>query len=168
MPKQIEIPDEFLKAIGMVVVRWNHLELIINLFLIHLMGKEIYENRSHIVFAHMAFPQKLDVLGALAEEAIKTPRYSNLAKYKETVLPLLKQAQVGRNFAIHSIWGIRDGKVMRASISARGSFKFVWVVGTLEEIEKASQSIEDARRELSALASPAWKESIRIHKEGKT
>jgi len=133
--------------------------------LIYLLGKSIYEDRSHIVLAHMAFPQKFDVLSALAKEAGKIPEYSAVAKYIETVLPLLKKAQSGRNRIIHSIWGVKNGKVMRASISARGTFKFSWTDAPLEEIESALQSIEDARERLYALASSDWQESIRRHKE---
>lgn len=167
MPEIFNIPDEYTNAIGAVVVRWNHLELIVNLFLIHLLGKEIFENRSHVVFAHMAFPQKLDVMGALVEELVNVPEYVGLQKYKSEVQPLLKKAQSGRNSVIHSMWGMKDGKVMRASISARGSLKFTWTVADLNEIAVTIQSIEDARARLSELATADWKKSIRIRKEGK-
>jgi hypothetical protein len=168
MPEIFNLPDEYLKAIGTVTVRWNHLELIVNLFLIHLLGKQIFEDRSHIVFAHMAFPQKLDILGALVEEMVKLPQYSSLKKFKSEVRPLLGAAQSGRNSVIHSMWGMKDGKVTKASISARGSLKFSWTPASLKEIEVTIQSIEAARVALSDLASPEWKESIRIRKEGKT
>lgn len=161
------IPDEYLRSIGMVTVRWNHLEQIINLFLIHLLGNEIFDDRSHIVFAHMAFPQKVDVLSALVEKMVVLPQYSSLSNYKARVRPLLKAAQDGRNSIIHAMWGMKDGITTRASITARGSLKFTWTVATLKEIEAVIQAIEDARVALSDLASPEWNESIRIRKEGK-
>ncbi len=166
MPNIPNLPEEHLSAIGKVVIRWNHLEQIVNLFLIHLLGKEIFDDRSHIVFAHMAFPQKLDALGALVEETVKLPRYASLKNYKTAVLPLLRAAQVGRNSVIHSFWGMKEGIATRASIKARGSLKFTWGVATLKEIEAVIQAIEDARVALSDLASPEWKESIRIRREG--
>jgi hypothetical protein len=168
MPKFPEVPDEYLKAIGEVTVRWNYLEQMVNLFLIHLLGKSIAEDRSHIVFAHMAFPQKMDVMGALVEELSKLGKPIAWTEYKSTVQPILKKAQSGRNMVIHSLWGKHEGKVKRASISARGSLKFSWIETTLQEIEDVTQSIEEARATLSALAGPDWKESIRLHKVGKT
>ena len=116
----------------------------------------------------MAFPQKLDVLGALAEELIKSGNAPVWEQYKLVVLPLLREAQSARNKVIHSIWGMKDGWLTRASISARGSFKFSHTAVTLEEIEAAIKAIKDARRELSALASPEWLELIRSRKEDKT
>jgi hypothetical protein len=63
---------------------------------------------------------------------------------------------------------MKGGEVTKASIFARGSLKFSWAEVPLEEIEAASQSIERAREGLSKLATPEWKESIRVRKEGKT
>jgi hypothetical protein len=168
MPEIPNLPDEYLCAIGLVTVRWNHLEQIVNLFLIHLLGNEIFDDRSHIVFAHMAFPQKVDVLSALVEKMVVIPQYSSLKKYKTEVRPLLKAAQDGRNSIIHALWGMKDGIATRASITARGSLKFRWTVANLKEIEVVIKAIEDARLALSDLASPEWKESIRIHKEDKS
>ena len=172
MPSADWIPTEYLRAIGEVNVRWNDLDGLINVFLICLLGKSIYEERSHIVFAHMAFPQKLDVLGALVEEVINRRGYSKLKKYKATVLPLLKNAQKGRNLVIHSDWTMRGGEVVRTSVSARGSFKFSSTIATLEEIEAVIQLIEKARSEMFALVKPDWAKATsrlkRSRKEGKT
>jgi hypothetical protein len=168
MPEIPNLPDEHLRAIGLVTVRWNHLEQIVNLFLIHLLGKSIDDERSHIVFAHMAWPQKVDVLSALVEKVLVLPTYSSLKNYKPVVLPLLKAAQNGRNSITHGLWGTLNGLPTKASITARGSLKFTWTEANLKEIEAVTQAIEDARVALSALASDEWKESIRIRKEGST
>jgi hypothetical protein len=50
---------------------------------------------------------------------------------------------------------MKDGKLMRASITARGSLKLVWVAMTLTEIEAAKESIALAYRALSELIFPA-------------
>jgi hypothetical protein len=168
MPEIPNLPDEYLRAIGLVTVRWNHLEQIVNLFLIHFLGKSIDDDRSHIVFAHMAWPQKVNALSALVEKVIVLPRYSNLQSYKPIVLPLLNAAQNGRNSIIHGLWGMLGSIPTRASIKARGSLEFTWSEVTLKDIEAVIQAIEDARVALSGLASPEWKESIRIRKEGNT
>ena len=153
MPNKVidEIPPDYLQAIGKVVVSWNQLDIGVNLLLIFFLGKDIKHNRSHIVFAHMAFPQKLDVMGALVEDLIKQPGNKYLEAYKLTVLPLLKQAQGARNSVVHAMWGAKSGKVRKAFMSARGTFKFSWTVADLKEIQIASQQIESAYQSLISL-----------------
>ncbi|MGP8268966.1 MAG: hypothetical protein ACLQLH_02770 [Terracidiphilus sp.] len=173
MPTDNRFPEEYATAIGLVVISWNRLEFLLNMFLIHLLGKDVYDVRAHTVFTHMAFPQKLDVLGALAEEkATKRGSSPRLKKCKATLLPLLKKAQAGRNWVIHSDWTAQDRKVTRASMSARGSFKFAEIATTLKEIEAVKQSIDKAYKELVPLAGPPWTKARRREmsrrKEGRT
>ena len=148
-----EIPVEYLIAIGEVTVRWNRLEMSINTLLIHWLGKDINERRSHVIFTHMSFPQKLDVMGSLVEELVKDPKYNHLKACKSKVIPLLREAQSGRNMVIHSMWGVKDGTVMKASITARGLLKLSWTIGRLEEIEKTKRLIDKMDEILIALVS---------------
>ena len=63
MPSKVnlltDIPQEFLRAIGEVVVSWNYLEQILNYLLIDLLGKDLFDHKPHVVFAHMALPRRL-------------------------------------------------------------------------------------------------------------
>lgn len=167
-----KLPTEYLAAIGSVVASWNDLEFELNMLLIHLLGKETVEPRSHVAFAHMSFPQRLDVLGALAQEVSDDPKYAHAKNCADSLLPLLKQAQKIRNQIIHSDWGIKNGKVSRVSISARGTFKFSGIPVKLEEIEKATITIEKARDTIHSLIDPFVRADIlrwsRRHKRGKT
>jgi hypothetical protein len=152
MPDVLDkIPAEFLKAIGEVVVAWNRMEFELVVILIHWLGKDIGENRSHVIFAHTAFPQKLDIMGALVEELVKDPRNAHLEACKTKVIPLLKEAQAGRNTVIHSMWGEFNGGVLKASITARGSLKFSSSITKIEEIENVKRKIEKADESLVAL-----------------
>lgn len=166
MPKFLDVPDEYLRAIGEVTVRWNHLEQILHMFLSDLLGYDIVDERAVIVFAHMAFPQKLDIFSALAEKLATTPEYPSLKEFKENVLPILKQAQTSRNSVIHSVWLFKDAKVTRGSISARGSLKFSETEMTIEEIKATSRLIEDARARLTKLATSEMLASILARKVG--
>jgi hypothetical protein len=148
------IPDEYLKAIGGITVHWNYLEMVVNLILIHLLGNKVMDERSHIIFAHTSFPQRMDILSALVEQVQKLPQYSRFQEYRSKVQPLLKAAQTSRNSIIHSFWGMKEGKLTRSSISARGSLKFSSVTVTLEEIEDAQKSIAAAYKSLSELIVP--------------
>ena len=61
-----ELPDEFLLALGRIVVAWNKLES----HLLHTMAMAIIKDwsmyeRAVAPFVHASFPQKLDALGAI-------------------------------------------------------------------------------------------------------
>jgi hypothetical protein len=150
MPEQQEqIPDEYLKAIGRVVVEWNQLESILDLCLIRLLGKELTDPRSHIVFTHMAYPQKMDALKALIGE-VKIPDGSTLGRYGDEVQPLLKNASEARNKIMHSKWGVINGKVHRSMIRAKGALKMSLVSVSIDEIIEACNQIAAAGEALSA------------------
>ncbi len=160
-------PADYLSAIGEVNVRWNDLEFLITLSMILLLGQDIYDEKAYIVFAHMTFPQKLDVLGALAEQMMNKRGYSRFKKFKSHVLPLLKKAQQGRNSIIHSDWTSRSGTMVKTSISARGSFKFSSEVVALKEILAVNQSIEEARMGLFDFVNPMWTRARRREARGR-
>ena len=145
---QEKVPTEYLAAIGEVTVTWNSLEGLLHLCLIKLLGKELTDGRSHAVFAHMNFPQRLDVLGALIGEVIDVSSSHPLGAYKNKIYPLLKDAQNRRNIISHSIWGVEGGKVHISSVSARGSVKVKQQPITLAEVQVASAAIKKAGLEL--------------------
>lgn len=159
-------PDEFLAAIGKVAIRWNRFEQILNLLLIHMLGKNVMEDRSHIVFAHMAFPQKLDIFGALAE-ALINGGYPWVDEQRTKIIPALKDAQARRNKIIHSVWGMKSGKVVSSSISARGSLKVSWTDRKMEDLNGAIQSIEDAEKLLEKMAWLFGKYANHLRSRGK-
>ncbi len=137
-----DIPDEYLAEIGRVTVRWNRLESLMDLCLIELLGKSMLEGRSLVLFTHMAFPQKMDIMGALIIECLTNPTYGWLSRYKQDVAPLLGDAAKKRNMVIHSKWSSDpDGTVGRSEISARGKLKMERHQASLKEIEAASASI---------------------------
>lgn len=163
MPHMLDdMPPEYLKAIGDVVVRWNHLEQLLNNILGGLLANDPNDIRAKIVFAHMAFPQKLDIMASIAEEYLKNPANSFLEMYKPA-MPLLRQAQVDRNLVIHSMWGFFDGQVMRSLMTARGRFKFTWQPASIKEIQKASKSIDAARGSLRELL-PERREEVMMRR----
>lgn len=145
------LPDEYLIAIGRVAVSWNYLDFCVNLFMIHLLGVKVEDDRSHIIFTHTSFPQKLDILAALVETVKNSPHYAGFKDYKTRVQPLIETAQRGRNTVIHSQWAMRNGDVMRGSISARRSLKLTYVKSTVDEIETVHNSIVAAHDALVAL-----------------
>jgi hypothetical protein len=151
-----EPPAECLTEIGRVIVRWNLLESYLDFTLIKLLGKDITELRSHIVFTHMAVPQKLDVMSALVNEIVEShPKTSGPlnAAYKRAA-PLLKEAQRLRNDITHAKWGIGDdGSVKANKVSARGKLKVERRTMSIDEVIAASNAIYDA---VEALYEMAW------------
>jgi hypothetical protein len=170
-PQFPELPDEYLKEIAKVAVRWNFLESYLTLFLMYLFGKDVAEDRSQIIFAHLSFPQKVDALGALGEHTANDPDYANVQRCHDVLLPLLAEAQTKRNEYLHSVWRLfPDGTVSRNSIKARrGGLKFLGTVTPLNEIREAVASIQKAIDTIVDLASPAWTtafyDAVQRHKE---
>src|SRR5690349_2752599 len=87
-----EPPSEYLAEIGRVNVRWNMLESYLEFTLIKLLGKEISEGRSLVLFTHMAVPQKFDILSALVNEFTESSpaQYASLEASYKRAATLLK------------------------------------------------------------------------------
>ena len=150
-----DIPDEYLTEIGRVTTRWAILESVLDLCLMKLAGKDITDSRSLIIFNHMAFPMKLDVLGALVNELL--PGYPGLAGYP-SVLQSLKQAQEKRNMVAHSKWGVNATNPAQVEISrltARGKLKTSVTPISLDEIKAAANLVIDAAQNLYVLVTQA-------------
>ena len=150
-----ELPAEYLTEIGRVTVRWNLLESYLNFTLIKFLGKDFTEPRSHIVFTHMAVPQKLDALSALVNEIVEShPKTSAPlnAAYRRAA-PLLKEAQRLRNDITHAKWSVGDdGSVKANKVSARGKLKFELRTMSIDEVIAASNAIYDAAEALYEMA----------------
>ena len=145
-----DIPDEYLTEIGRVTTRWAILEGVLDLCLAKLTGKEITDPRSLIIFNHMAFPMKLDVLGALVSELL--PGYPKLSAFP-SVHQKLKQAQEKRNLIAHSRWGVHPetGQIEYSRLTARGKLKTSVTPISLDEVKAAAESVTDAAQALYLL-----------------
>jgi len=148
-----DIPDKYLIEIGRVTTRWAVLESILDLSLMKLCGKDITDPRSLIIFNHMAFPMKLDILGALVSELIAN--HPGLSEFS-SVLNLLKQAQEKRNFISHSKWGLDEqNRVEISRVTARGKLKTMIMPISAEEIKTSADLIREASHRLFYLVKNA-------------
>jgi hypothetical protein len=145
-----DIPTEYLIEIGRVSTRWGILESTIDLCLMNLAGKDILDPRSLIIFNHMAFPMKIDVMGALVSQL--QPTYPDLSGFPP-VLQLLKQAQEQRNRVVHSKWGSDEpgGQVTISRLTARGKLKTSVTPISVEEVRAAADLITKAAHDLYIL-----------------
>lgn len=142
----VNIPDDYLIAIGKVCVQWSTLEGIMEMMIAKLAGFELYDNRSKIMISHMAWPMRVDILSAMAGELAEThPRLKDYPK----LLELLKKAQQGRNQIVHGMWGSDEGgNVLRLQATARGKLKLSMDAVTLKEIHAILEDIKIAGTEL--------------------
>lgn len=142
-PPQEYIPEAYLTAIGQVCVNWGRLETVVDLAIARLAAFDIYDPRGAIITAHMTWPLKMDVLEAFAA----TPRigHPGLAKFPD-VKPLLKKAQDGRNRVVHGQWGEKDGKVLKARLTARGKLRSSLDEIAVTDIEGIAADIFQAGR----------------------
>lgn len=126
------IPDPYLTAIGKVCVNWGRLEAAVDLAIGRLAAFDVLDPRGAIITAHMTWPLKMDVMEALVT-ALRAD-YPYLANF-DVAKPLLKKAQEGRNRVVHGTWGKKDGKVVKARMTARGKLRSSLDPITVADIE---------------------------------
>jgi hypothetical protein len=137
------LPDEYLREIGLISVRWNQLELVIQMGLIKLLGKDFNDPRSHIPFVHMTLPHRLEVLRSLVQEYAKGYGGTFLQEY-EVIARKLETVKKQRNNLVHASWLTEsEGKVSRMSMSAHGTFKHIHTRSSLKELKAVTDSIID-------------------------
>lgn len=141
------LPDEYLTEIGRVCYQWSVLEGMFDLWLAKLVGLEISDLRSKALFAHMAFPLKLDLFGSFANYL--KPHFPNLSEHKN-VLSSLRRAQDSRNLVVHAMWAMDESgehaNVLR--LTARGEIKPSTKKVTLEELRAIPEQIKQTTLEL--------------------
>jgi hypothetical protein len=135
----INLPDEYLIAIGKVNVQWGMLETIVDLAIGTLGGFQLYDPRSAIMTAHMTWPLKMDVLESLVTALAVD--HQHLSPKFQISKPLLKKAQEGRNRIIHGQWGYEDGKASKLRATARGKLKTSIDPITVSEIEGIAKDV---------------------------
>jgi hypothetical protein len=136
--KDTAVPAPYLEAIGKVCIHWALLESIVDVALSKLAGFALEDSRGAIVTAHMSWPQKMDVLSAIVDAFLAD--HPHLARF-ESVKPLLKKAQEGRNRVVHGQWGVLDGKVHKLRLTARGKLKTSIEPIALDEIHAVALDI---------------------------
>jgi hypothetical protein len=115
------------------------------MMIVKLADMDINDPRSKIMVNHMAWPMRVDIFGALADQLVAdNPRLKDYP----TVISLLKKAQEGRNRIVHGFWGLEDGKVTALRVTARGKLKFSMQEVALQEIEGIFQDINVANAAL--------------------
>jgi hypothetical protein len=119
-PPLVDIPDDYVLRIGKINVAWGALETIVDLVLARLAGFEENDPRGPIIFTHMTWPLKMDILGALVHaHGPAQPSAAEFASAKR----LFAAAQRRRNNTSHGMWAYDDGKVFKATVTARGELK---------------------------------------------
>jgi len=148
IPDSPIVPDEYLREIGRTAVYWNNLEsLLHHALILALLGDFSSDGRAVAVFAHMAFPQKLDALSSMLR--IIDENLANI--YREQVQPLLKGSQEKRNAVIHQMWFTQPDGVKRFDIKARGKLKYTIRPVTAQEVLEVSKYIAKAHSALLEL-----------------
>ena len=73
----VTLPDAYLIGIGKVCVQWGNLEAVMELALTKLAGMDIWDTRPKIMISHMAWPMRMDIFAAMADQLVADhPRLS--------------------------------------------------------------------------------------------
>jgi hypothetical protein len=148
-----DLPDEYLREIGRVVVSWNRIEnLLHHTLVLALQDNFAQDARVIAVFAHMAFPQKLDTLRAMLLIS-QSSTGQVFIDYQEKIQPLLKTCQEKRNNILHQSWSVDNGIVQRFDIKARGVFKATRLDVSLADLADTTALMVEAQQLMFALVS---------------
>jgi len=142
------IPQSLMVEIGRIASLWTVLESLVNFSLGRLSDVDPLEPRQLILFEHLSFPQKLDILGALAsaEENSKIdPQELSQA------LHLVKRAQSERNRFLHNsvILDEENGQYFIMQMSARRRVKITTDPVSVESLRATVCVIDEAMRALT-------------------
>lgn len=151
--KTPELPDEFLREIGLIVVLWGDLEDVLHFVLVGaLLGRYPKDDfRAHVVFPHMSFPQKLDALSSMLRMIDDSPDGVS-KRYIAELYPLLKECQEKRNMVLHRTWVNRPERITMAQRKARGMYKNeAWTI-ELEDMQEISTLLRKTTSKLYALS----------------
>lgn len=149
--RTFDLPDEYLREIGRIAVSWNRLEsLLVHTLVVALQDKFAEDARVITVFAHMAFPQKLDTLRAMLLIS-QSSTGQVFIDYQEKIQPLLKTCQEKRNNILHQSWSVDNGTVQRFDMKARGVFKATRLGVSLEELMETTSLMVETHRSMFQL-----------------
>lgn len=142
MLRDLDIPDEYLRAIGRIAVEWNRIEGLIEQLITRLLGREWADERCLIVLTHMPMNLRLDALRSLLDlEAKRMQSTLYLQEFRTRVLPRLTDLQKRRNAMIHHRWYSKEGVVQKGNLTAHGSLHLTNRVVTLQEVESVHAEI---------------------------
>ena len=97
------LPDSYLLSLGTMIVRFNHLEAVIESVLIRCMGLDDLAPRSRIPFVEMKFAQRLECLQTLfGVIAMETLDLRLRDAYEKEIAPKLRGVNTRRNKFIHA------------------------------------------------------------------
>jgi len=172
MPKiegAMDVPDEYLREIGLVVVCFNSLEFLLHsaLILALLCDGDLDSNgRANSVVAAMGFDQKLNALESILRLADKTPPETKHPF--RAVRTLLEQAGVKRNIVSHHMWSAAGGNVHKSDVQVRkGMLNLVLDPVPLEELAAVALFISDARDALRKFCMARFFPNSEVSPEGK-
>jgi phosphopantetheinyl transferase (holo-ACP synthase) len=135
--EQIAVSDEYLMAIGRIMVNWNQLEAIFDLLVIKLMGCRLWDRRSHIPIVDMPFGTKIDIARSLAGvQAKKDQQFFD--KFMNETLPKITKLQEQRNAVAHYKWAIKDGAVWALRVKGKKKFTMTNSTVSLQTLHEAS------------------------------
>jgi len=142
----MDVPDEYLREIGLVIVLWSRLEHMLNASLILAMTGQYQDpdGRASAVFAHMAIEQKLNAL----ESMLRLIDRGLGEQFSRNILPQISQAKKARNAFVHHLWTGHDGSVHRSNIKARGKIEVEHEEISLKKLIKTAETISKVRDEL--------------------
>lgn len=144
-PSRPTLPEPYLIALGRVTYMWGGLESIMELAIAKFMGFTLHDIRAAVVVAHMAWPQRMDVLETMIN--LHKDEYPHLKAFPDVKIKL-KKAQDGRNRLMHVKLVMDNDKVRMLRFSSRGKVKMSSDELSISDIDDVYSDIGNASMDL--------------------
>jgi len=146
-----DIPDNYIKAIGLVTVSWARLDYCIDFLIWELLGLQDDEIKGLSVTNHLSFPMKYNIVSSLLEiwlsETSKIDVYNSIIETLDNADIL----RVKRNDFSHGAWQFKNNHLTSIKFSARGTLKADGISYKLEDIETLINDIQNCYDKLLKL-----------------
>lgn len=132
------LPDDFLKAIGLVIASASHTEQIMREFLGIMLGVDNIETEA--LGTHMSFPMKDDMIRAVVE--LNAPTASDVDQIDD-ILDDIREAMQLRNAVAHNEFAIHPEthEILSLRVKARGSLQTEFKAVTAEELNEIAAKV---------------------------
>jgi hypothetical protein len=134
----VNLPDDFLRAIGHVCAQFGSLEFLLGLMIQKVGCLPTNEPSGLIITNHMPFRLKLDIAKTLATS--KEDEFPQLKKFRELAVRI-QNLEGRRNKIVHGNWGHDQGTPLLIRATARGELKMQHERVRTEDVEKLAEDI---------------------------
>lgn len=152
--KHIELPDDYLRAIGLICLRWSLLEDEVQAWIWHLSNVQI--NRGMAMTSHLGFRERFGALITLTEIRTGATESAKLKEIYRRIVNGENSMLNRRNRYIHWPWAYNEhGQLGQWRQQARMGLKLKWEKRSVDDLTRLASEIAEETENVSYVAKNA-------------